>query len=567
MPVLDKLVIATIGTLPHELKDIRKWIDKNGGKYSANVKRGVTHLIASKEAWKTAAPSIQQATGMGIPVVSYDWFDDSLQSKRKLSSKKYTWEVIQKERNKKKQLKRLGAMADGKKFRTGCERIRELTGSGTSVKAAVVRKPKKSKSFFFATPAPVISDIPFVSATEDLKRRRAEREAALADGSEAPIENEDEPSTQASPSSSSSAPKPVSPTKKKTTPPSSKKPTTAPANGTQAKKTHWKDLYHYYQDTTGFEYKILLVRVDGSSNGIAQYNLGLLESHLKPHTYWTIVQYKPKVAAPPPAPDDLISSGKIALPFHPSDSSSTAQQKSVYDPAAHEARLRALISKPAPTEDKPYNSHLCPQGSDYATASRAFRHAFRDLTLLSWEERFDTGKTLQKARAQLLNIEPFFYEKPNPGLPMGLLPQEAGMFCGDASGLEVRGDIEDGYIRGKLGLPSISEPLSKSSGFIGGAIAADEREVRKREELRLRRIEEKEEAERRKRGEVLVKEKKINHNRPMFNGPMGRPEIEYGGGGTNGVAASSGRGFVAPEYAHLVKKVRPFFGGKDSWMG
>jgi hypothetical protein len=140
MGVLDRLVIAIVGSFPHEPKQVRQWIDKNGGKFSATVKKGVTHLIASKEAYKKAEGPVQQAIDMGIPVVSYDWFDDSLQSRRKLGTKKYTWEVIRKERRKGKELKRLGAMADGKKFRAGCDQITALTGSGTSNKAGVVRK-------------------------------------------------------------------------------------------------------------------------------------------------------------------------------------------------------------------------------------------------------------------------------------------------------------------------------------------------------------------------------------------------------------------------------------------
>ncbi|KAI4639795.1 hypothetical protein J4E93_009149 [Alternaria ventricosa] len=82
------------------------------------------------------------------------------------------------------------------------------------------------------------------------------------------------------------------------------------------------------------------------------------------------------------------------------------------------SRLLSIVTKPAPTPEAPYNGELCPRGSDFATASRSFRHAFRDLTLLSWEERFD-DKTMQKARAQLLNIEPFWYGKPKMGMPMG----------------------------------------------------------------------------------------------------------------------------------------------------
>ncbi|KAG9194208.1 hypothetical protein G6011_04243 [Alternaria panax] len=552
MGVLDKLTIAVVGTHPHDAKQMRTWIERNGGRYSAKITKSVTHLIASKEAYEQLAHAVQQATDLGIYVVSYDWFDDSLQGKKKLSAKKYTWEVLVKERRKKKQLKRLGTPADGSKFRKGCEKIEELTGSGTSKKSpAVTRKPRKSKSFFFSTSTLAVSPTPFVSAKEDLLRRRAERETALADdavvrerqGSVPIIDLTDDSTNPVNRCPSSSASKAVSPTKPvpknlKSTRSSSKK---VP----QAKISHWKEDYHYYQDVTGFEYKIVLVRGGESPIGMANYHIGLLESHTKPHVYWALVQYKPPKALPPRANDD------------------GAQQH----PEA--ARLLSLITKPVPVPELPYNGELCPRASDFATASRSFRHAFRDLTLLSWEERFDADKTLQKARAQHLNMEPFWYGKPKMGMPMGLLPQEMGMLTGETTSLEVRGDIEDNYVRGTSNLPSISAPLGKN-GIIGGPIHRDAQDVRKREEARLQKIKDKEEAEKRSKGQMQARGMGVNHNRPMFNGPMGRPTIDaygqhisYGGNGEytkysvsmpvgGGGGVGGNKGFVAPEFAHLL---------------
>ncbi|KAF1939682.1 hypothetical protein EJ02DRAFT_298176, partial [Clathrospora elynae] len=450
MGILDKLIIAIAGSQLHDTPHIRRWIEANGGKYSANVKKGVTHLIASKDAYRNAASKkatdpVQQATDMGIWIVSYDWFEDSLHAKRKLSAKKYTWEVIRKEKRKKKELKRMGPIIDGKKFRDGCEQARELTGSGTSKKA---RKPKPSKSFFFSTSTLSISSTPYVSAAEDLRRRKAEREVAQAAGSGvaegqtgALIEIGDD-----LPDHASLVPKPAASTRpapKKTknpSPSSSMKARGTSVTGTKAKTGHWKANYHYYQDVTGFDYKIILVRSDFSTTGFARYHIGLLESHAKPHTYWTIVQYAPAAKLAPPAVDG-----------HP-----------------EAARLLALVTKPAPVSDVPYTNTLCPANSTYATAYRAFRHAFRDLTLLSWEERFDKNSAIQKARAVRLGIEPFVYSKPPMGMPMGMLPQEGGLYQGDTTGLEVRGDIEDGYTRNDFNLPSLSAPLTKNGGI--GAI-------------------------------------------------------------------------------------------------
>jgi len=271
MGVLDKLTIAVVGTHPHDAKQIKAWIERNGGKYSAKINKSVTHLIASKEAYKKPADAVQQATDLNIHVVSYDWFDDSLQAKKKLGTRKYTWEVLMKERRKKKELKRIGTLADGSKFRKGCESIEGLTGSGTSKTSPVVtRKPRKSKSFFFATSAPAVAPIPFVSAKEDLLRRRAERAAALAEGTGAgACESQAKDSAEVmndTPSPASQSPKPVALIQ---TPLKKSKPHATSKKVPQAKISHWKEDYHYYQDTDGFEYKILLVRVDNPPYGSA----------------------------------------------------------------------------------------------------------------------------------------------------------------------------------------------------------------------------------------------------------------------------------------------------------
>jgi hypothetical protein len=556
MGVFDKLIIAVVGTHPHDAKQIRSWIERNGGKHSAKITKSVTHLIASKEAYKQPAEAVQQATDLGIHVVSFDWFDDSLQAKRKLSAKKYAWGTIMKERRKKKELKRLGTVADGSKFRKGCEKIKELTGSGMSKQSPVVmRKPRKSKSFFFATSTPAIPPTPFVSAKEDLLRRRVERETALVDAARASemqdsdlIEIGEDSPMSASRSQSSFVLKSALPTK---IAPKKPKPIHSSKKEPKAKITHWKEDYHYYQDVTGFEYKIVLVRGGDPSMGTANYHIGLLESHTKPHVYWALVQYKPAKAPPPEENADE------AQQQTPSSSRSTVQH-----PEA--TRLLSFITKPSPTPELPYKGELCPRGSDFATASRSFRHAFRDLTLLSWEERFDANKTLQKMRAQLLNIEPFWYGKPKMGMPMGMLPQEMGMLTGETNGLEIRGDIDDNYTRGSSNLPSISAPLTKT-GFIGGAIHRDAQDVRKREEARLQKIKDKEDAEKRAKGLLQARGMGVNHNRPMFNGPMGRPTVDafgqhisYGGDGqcskytVSGGGGGSNRGFVAPEFAHLL---------------
>ena len=149
----------------------------------------------------------------------------------------------------------------------------------------------------------------------------------------------------------------------------------------------------------------------------------------------------------------------------------------------------------------------------------------------------------------------------------GRLPQAPSMYTGTTSGLEVLGDISDTYVRGTSLLPSISHPLT-SHDFIGGPIHRDAKDARKAEEARLQAITDAEEVEKRKAGLLRARDMKVNHNRPMFNGPMGRPTVDAygqhisyrGDGGVSkytvpmpvGGGGNANRGFVAPEFAHLL---------------
>jgi hypothetical protein len=330
MGILSKLTIAATGTLSADTASIKKWVEANGGKWSARVDTRVTHLIASKEAWKKVTDPVHQASKLGIHIVSYDWLEDSLQGKRKLAERKYTWEVIKKDRKRKRELKRLGAMVDSKTFVEGCEKIRELTGSGTSKKLPPARKPKVSKGFFFT---PTIST-PFVPAKDDLIRRRAEREAAeaaeqtakaakkasFAGTAQAPIEIENEVQdpgiTTAMPTSPSSVSSTKSALKHRASPDSpTPSVTTLIIAGPQAKTTSIKDLYHFYLDSAGFEYKITLVRSNFELNCIVRYQLSILESHTTPHTYCAHVQYTPPPATGVAEPKKILSDAHIRNPL------------------------------------------------------------------------------------------------------------------------------------------------------------------------------------------------------------------------------------------------------------
>ncbi|KAH7092097.1 hypothetical protein FB567DRAFT_576561 [Paraphoma chrysanthemicola] len=530
MGILSRLVIATTGALPAESNNIKKWVEANGGKWAPKVVENVTHLIASKEAWTRVTDPVMKAAELNIHIVSYDWLEDSLQGKRKLAEKKYTWEVIKKDKKRKRQLKKLGKLADG-----------------TSVKLPRERKPKKSKSFFFAEQI----NTPFVSAKDDLLRRRAEREAKEAadkaakaekaakkssGSADVPIEIEDD---TPDPNSSALLPTPpssVSPARlaSKTASPApseSASNTPTPAEP-QAKTISLKDRYHYYLDSTGFEYKVTLARANPALNNITRYQLSILENHTTPHTYCTLVQYAPPGGVPesttstPKSGNTYASMRNPLLNFLKQPDPTPATQPSTSTPNQEATRLRTLIT-PAPVANgKPYKTLICPLDSPFAPAWRAFRHAFRDLTLLSWEERFDTAKTLQKVRAKALGVEPYTYSRPMEGMPVGLRVQEAGLYqagVGSGEGLElvVPGDAETGYTRNEFSLPGVDEVLG--TGLVGAAIKRDEDKIRAKEREEERKVQRVMDEEK-KRVKEEKKRARRGFNKPLFNFQTGRAE-------------------------------------------
>ncbi|EMD90603.1 hypothetical protein COCC4DRAFT_126898 [Bipolaris maydis ATCC 48331] len=425
MGILKNLIIATTGTHVYTSKQIQGWIERNDGHYSPTIHEGVTHLLASEEAYKSKqrTEAVRQALSLGIQILSYDWLDDSLHARKKLPVKSYERGALSKKRHLAKQLKRLGAEADGKKFREGCEEIRKLTGSVP---------PKLS-----TTPTPTTP-----SSTLDDSRTQA--------------------------------------------------------------KSHWKAEYHYYQDTTGFDYKITLVQNDVSNNITAKYYIGLLESHTKPHTYWGLAQYQPVKTNPtPPLPTTTTTTNATSC---------TSAHKNPYKThtEAEKLRLLALISPPPAHPSTSHVTPLCPRNSPFALAWRSFRHAFHDLTLIPWGSRFDAhAPLLQKRSAAQLDVEPYQYVRPRLGMPVGVFPQAGGVFASEGE-----------YVRGTVGIPLVEGGLDEMGAF--GAVVLGER--RRVEEERRRREGEVQEGKKRKRGARL-------------------------GDGVDG------RGFVAPEFVHLLKGV------------
>jgi hypothetical protein len=428
-----------------------------------------------------------------------------------------------------------------KKFVEGCEEVRKATGSGMSKSKPKPRPRPKSKSFFFSDSTVT----PFVSATEDLARRRAERKAA--DGDKDVSAGSVSASSHVSPASSErrlQSPSPCSGSVVEMSSPSaalrspvadtsaSSSSIVPVSTGQDAKKPSLKDLYHFYLDTSGFEYKVMLVRTNYYANNMTRYRLSILESHAKPHVYCTFVEYMPPAGNPGQVgrgggvggvgseaklrgmlkgfikstesrERETRASPAQAFQVPPTPSSSSS-------PPTEAARLHTLVTPPTPSTTASYKALVAPQHSTFATAWLVFRHVFRDLTLLSWEERFDISKTLQKARACRLGVEPFVYVKPKPGLPVGLRTQDPALFQGqtlcrnqERTGGETPND--DGYVFNRFNLPGLMQPLERG-GAIGSVVLKEFEKRRASEAARDREV-------------VGLRAKKVDWRyRPLSNG-------------------------------------------------
>ncbi|GKZ36265.1 hypothetical protein AbraIFM66950_007265 [Aspergillus brasiliensis] len=63
---------------------IPQWIRANGGQYSKDISKDLTHLITTKEAFKNDVEAVREAKRLRtIKIVSYDWLEDSLLSKNR----------------------------------------------------------------------------------------------------------------------------------------------------------------------------------------------------------------------------------------------------------------------------------------------------------------------------------------------------------------------------------------------------------------------------------------------------------------------------------------------------
>ncbi|KAJ5511804.1 hypothetical protein LT330_003575 [Penicillium expansum] len=78
----QKVHASIVGKFEHGVGEkIPQWIRANGGQFSRDLNARVTHLIATKEAFKSHAAPVETAKKLGtVKIVAYDWLEDSLLS-------------------------------------------------------------------------------------------------------------------------------------------------------------------------------------------------------------------------------------------------------------------------------------------------------------------------------------------------------------------------------------------------------------------------------------------------------------------------------------------------------
>lgn len=206
-------------------------------------------------------------------------------------------------------------------FQIGCKHAEEDLKSGTSEPKP---KPKSKASSWFS------------SSLDALHRARAERAAKNDAGL---------------------------PTPKHLPQPSSS--TTADSSGDPL-VVKLTDLYHIYQDITGFQHDVTLTRIDIANNRNERYQLRMYESNTVPYMYCVFLRF----------------------------------------------------SQPSKL---PLTQMITPLASTFQVAFKAFRDVFHQKTLLSWEERLD--RELGKERRTGMSGEPFVYLPPPEGEPRGVIPE------------------------------------------------------------------------------------------------------------------------------------------------
>ncbi|KAI9799746.1 MAG: hypothetical protein M1833_003865 [Piccolia ochrophora] len=118
--------------------NIERWIVNGGGRYSSTVTKDVTHVICTYEDFKAKSKRVKQALSFPtIQLLSFEWLEDTLNSKRVRKGKKYTIQNVAKayQRDKKNTSRALKSEqevlnAATCRFQNGCEAAQAELASG-----------------------------------------------------------------------------------------------------------------------------------------------------------------------------------------------------------------------------------------------------------------------------------------------------------------------------------------------------------------------------------------------------------------------------------------------------
>ncbi|KAL4879418.1 hypothetical protein BJY04DRAFT_95708 [Aspergillus karnatakaensis] len=102
----QRIHASSVGNFDRNTNKIPGWITANGGIYTKEVTNGVTHLIASRDAFVSNDPAVIEAKRLGtVKIVSYDWLAESLLSRTRSprNAQTYLWvNILKEEKDRKK---------------------------------------------------------------------------------------------------------------------------------------------------------------------------------------------------------------------------------------------------------------------------------------------------------------------------------------------------------------------------------------------------------------------------------------------------------------------------------
>ncbi|RDW89848.1 BRCT domain protein [Aspergillus mulundensis] len=146
----QRIHASSVGSFGKDTTKIPRWITANGGTYSDDVVDGLTHLIASKDAYMRNAPAVAQAKELGtVKIVSYDWIAESLLSRTRSPrpAKEYLWVNILKGEKKKGSAKKVqGNKGQARQSKSATASKGQSEGDKTEENEAEESQKKKGAS-------------------------------------------------------------------------------------------------------------------------------------------------------------------------------------------------------------------------------------------------------------------------------------------------------------------------------------------------------------------------------------------------------------------------------------